>query len=66
VRAAGETTTGCTVHLVDDRYDEGRILLQREVPVRTDDTVDTLAARVFDEEKRALPDAIRMWIAGAD
>ena len=66
VLAAGETTTGCTVHLVDDRYDEGRILLQREVPVRTDDTVDTLAARVFDEEKRALPDAIRMWIAGAD
>jgi len=66
VLAAGETTTGCTVHLVDERYDEGRVLLQREVPVLADDTVDTLAARVFDEEKRALPDAIRMWIAEAE
>jgi phosphoribosylglycinamide formyltransferase-1 len=60
---AGETLTGCTVHLIDDHYDQGNILLQREVPVHADDTPETLGARVFEEEKRALPDAIRMWIA---
>ncbi len=62
---AGESMTGCTVHLVDDQYDRGKILLQREVPVEPGDTPETLGARVFEEEKRALPDAIRMWIAEA-
>ena len=51
--------TGCTVHLVDNEYDHGRILLQRCIEVRPDDTVESLAARVFEEEKVALPEAIR-------
>ncbi len=42
--------SGPTVHLVDARYDEGRILAHRPVPVRPDDTPDTLAARVLAAE----------------
>jgi phosphoribosylglycinamide formyltransferase-1 len=59
----GVQFTGCTVHYVDDEYDHGRILLQRCIPVRADDTVATLAARVFEEEKLALPEAIRLHLA---
>lgn len=58
---AGETETGCTVHHADDRYDEGAPLLQRRVPVLPDDTVEALAARVFEAECEAYPDAIRIW-----
>ena len=52
------------VHFADEEYDHGPIILQRRVPVLPDDTVETLAARVFDEEKRALPEAIRRVLAG--
>lgn len=54
----GCTVSGCTVHLVDDEYDHGRILLQATVPVLPDDTVASLAARVFAAECDALPAAI--------
>lgn len=57
---AGETVSGCTVHYVDDRYDEGPIILQRTCPVQPDDDAASLAARVFAEECRAYPQAIRM------
>jgi phosphoribosylglycinamide formyltransferase 1 len=63
VLAAGRTESGCTVHLVDDHYDEGTVLLQERVPVLPGDTVATLAARVFEAEKRALPEALRRLIA---
>jgi formyltetrahydrofolate-dependent phosphoribosylglycinamide formyltransferase len=63
VLAAGVPVTGCTVHYVDDQYDHGPILLQRSVDVHAEDTVETLAARVFAEEKRALPEAIRKHFA---
>jgi formyltetrahydrofolate-dependent phosphoribosylglycinamide formyltransferase len=63
VLAAGVKETGCTVHLVDDQYDHGQVILQRTVPVLAGDDVHTLAARVFDEEKRALPEAIRRLLA---
>jgi phosphoribosylglycinamide formyltransferase-1 len=59
----GVQFTGCTVHVVDDVYDNGRLVLQRVVPVRPDDTVERLAARVFEEEKRALPEAIGRALA---
>ena len=58
VLEAGETVSGCTVHYVDDRYDHGPTVLQRTVPVYADDTVDTLAARVFEQECIAYPQAI--------
>lgn len=58
VLARGCTVSGCTVHLVDDEYDHGRILLQKTVPVLPDDTPESLAARVFAAECDALPEAI--------
>lgn len=60
----GCQVSGCTVHLVDDEYDHGRILVQRWCPVEADDTPATLAARVFAEELAALPEALeRLWRA---
>ena len=47
--------SGCTVHLVDNQYDHGPIILQRSVPVLDDDTPDTLAARVFAASARRIP-----------
>ncbi len=60
----GCQVSGCTVHLVDDEYDHGRIILQRWCPVEADDTPATLAARVFTEELAALPEALRRLWAG--
>ncbi|MFT7463589.1 MAG: phosphoribosylglycinamide formyltransferase-1 [Pseudohongiellaceae bacterium] len=59
VLTAGDPSSGCTVHVVDDQYDHGPVLAQTEVPVLPDDNVDTLAARVFDAECRTYPAAIR-------
>jgi phosphoribosylglycinamide formyltransferase-1 len=56
--------SGCTVHFVDDEYDNGPIVLQRACPVADDDTAETLAARVFDEEKVAYLEAIRLFQQG--
>ncbi len=50
VLAAGEMESGASVHLVDEEYDHGPILAQRRVGVRPDDTPDTLAARVLEQE----------------
>lgn len=63
VLARGVQFTGCTVHYVTNEYDAGPILLQRCVPVRADDTPESLAARVFEEEKVALPAALRLHFA---
>jgi len=56
--------TGCTVHYVDDEYDHGPILLQRVLRVNADDTPETLAARVFEEERTAYPEALRLHLTG--
>ena len=61
----GVKWSGCTVHYADNVYDNGPILVQRCVPVHEDDTVESLAARVFEEEKRALPEAIRLHAEAA-
>src|ERR1043166_3710231 len=47
VLRSGATETGCTVHLVDDEYDHGPILLQKRCPILPGDTPQSLAARVF-------------------
>ncbi len=60
VLASGATESGCTVHFADDTYDTGPLVLRRAVPVRPDDTPDTLAARVFEAECEAYPEAIRL------
>jgi phosphoribosylglycinamide formyltransferase-1 len=62
--AHGSKVTGATVHLVTEELDGGPIVLQSPVPVRDDDTVDTLAARILVEEHRIYPEAIAMVIAG--
>ena len=58
VLASGARESGPTVHLVDEEYDRGAILAQRRVPVRPDDTADTLAARVLEAEHRLLPEVV--------
>jgi phosphoribosylglycinamide formyltransferase-1 len=60
----GAKISGCTVHFVDNQYDHGPIILQRVVPVLDDDTADTLAARIFQAECEAYPEALRMFAAG--
>lgn len=57
---AGCKVSGCTVHMADDTYDTGPILVQRPCPVLEDDTPDTLAARVFEQECIAFPEALRL------
>jgi len=56
----GAKVSGCTVHFADDTYDTGPILVQKCVPVKGDDTPDTLAARVFEAECEAYPEAIEL------
>ena len=64
VLSHGCKVSGCTVHLVDGTYDTGPIILQRCCPVLEDDTAETLAKRVFEEEKIAYPEAIRLFQDG--
>lgn len=64
VLAAGDKESGCTVHFADNTYDTGPIILQRKVPVLPGDSADALAARVFEQECLAYPEAIRRFIAG--
>ncbi len=61
---AGVKVSGCTVHFADNEYDHGPIVLQRVVEVRDDDTPEALAARVFEQECQAYPEAIRLFAAG--
>ncbi len=64
VLARGCKVSGCTVHLVNNEYDAGPIVLQRAVRAFAEDTPDTLAARVFREEREAYPEAIRLYAEG--
>jgi phosphoribosylglycinamide formyltransferase-1 len=61
----GVKWSGCTVHFVDETLDGGPILVQRIVPVRDTDTVETLAARILIEEHRAYPEAVSLIASGA-
>jgi len=58
VLASGVTLSGATVHYVDEEYDRGPIIAQWPVPVRPDDTPETLAARVLAVEHRLLPQMV--------
>lgn len=64
VLAARDKETGCTVHFCDLEYDHGPILIQRRIPVRANDTPESLAERVFNEERIAYPEAIRALAEG--
>jgi phosphoribosylglycinamide formyltransferase-1 len=60
----GVRVTGATVHVVTPELDNGPIILQAPVPVLDDDTVETLSARVLNEEHRIYPEAIRLVLNG--
>ena len=64
VIAAGERESGATIHLVDEEYDRGPILLQKHVPVRPGDTPEALAARVLAVEHELYPEALRRIAEG--
>ncbi|HET6144723.1 MAG TPA: phosphoribosylglycinamide formyltransferase [Candidatus Acidoferrales bacterium] len=60
----GVKFTGCTVHLVDENLDAGPILAQSIVPVRDEDTEDSLSARILEEEHRIYAEAVRLILSG--
>jgi phosphoribosylglycinamide formyltransferase-1 len=60
VITSGDTESGCTVFIAEHEYDTGPIVVQKRVPVLPDDTPETLAERVFEAEKQAYPEAIRV------
>jgi phosphoribosylglycinamide formyltransferase-1 len=60
----GVKITGVTVHFVTRELDAGPIIMQGAVPVRTDDSVETLAARILEEEHRVYPLAIQRVLDG--
>jgi phosphoribosylglycinamide formyltransferase-1 len=60
----GVQISGCTVHFVDEDLDSGPILIQAAVPVRDDDTVETLSARILAEEHRIYSEAIGIVLSG--
>ena len=61
---SGVKVSGCTVHFVDNEYDNGPIIIQRTVPVHEGDTPDNLVQKVFKEECIAYPDAINFFAEG--
>ncbi len=63
--AHGVKISGCTVHFVDEDLDTGPIILQCAVPVRDEDTVETLSARILHEEHRIYSEAIAIVLGGA-
>jgi formyltetrahydrofolate-dependent phosphoribosylglycinamide formyltransferase len=63
VLAHGDAVSGATVHVVDNGYDSGPVILRAEVPIRPDDTAATLGERVFAAECRLYPEAIRRYVA---
>ena len=64
VIASGVRFSGATVHVVDDGYDTGPIVLQGVVPVRQDDTPESLAARVLEVEHHLYPEALSLFARG--
>lgn len=61
---AGDTRHGCTVHEVTASLDDGPILGQAEIPVKDDDTPESLAARILVQEHRLYPAVLRRYVTG--
>jgi phosphoribosylglycinamide formyltransferase-1 len=60
----GVKVAGCTVHFVDEGMDSGPIVLQSCVPVKDDDTENTLASRILEQEHRIFPEAVKLFTEG--
>jgi len=56
----GVKVSGCTVHLVNEGMDAGPIIIQSAVPIKDDDTVESLSERILKEEHRIYPEAIKL------
>lgn len=59
----GVKVSGCTVHFVDETLDGGPIIAQRTVPVIEDDTVDSLSARILEQEHQLYPEAVALVLS---
>jgi len=64
VLASGAQESGCTVHFVTAEVDAGPVVARARVPVLPGDTVESLAARVAEQEHRLYPEAIRRVVTG--
>jgi len=64
--AAGVEKSGCTVHFVTAEMDAGPIILQREVPIHPDDTVETLSSRILEQEHTCYPEALEIVVNSLD
>ncbi|AQQ70824.1 Phosphoribosylglycinamide formyltransferase [Limihaloglobus sulfuriphilus] len=64
VLKAGCKISGCTVHFCTNEYDKGPIIVQKSCPVYDTDTPEQLAARVFEQESLAYPEAVRLFTQG--
>ena len=64
VLTSGERETGATVHLVDEEYDHGQVLDQVQVPVESGDSVETLSARVLQQEHRLYVRTLQRIVSG--
>ena len=60
----GAKVSGCTVHFVTEGVDEGPIIIQASVPIQEEDTVETLSARILEQEHRMYPQAIQLFAEG--
>ncbi len=60
----GVKISGCTVHFVDEGMDTGPVIMQAAVPVRHNDTEESLSARILTYEHRIYPEAIRLFSEG--
>lgn len=60
----GAKTSGCTVHFVTEGVDEGPIIMQASVPIQEGDTVETLSARILEQEHWIFPQAIQLFAEG--
>jgi len=58
----GVKITGCTVHIVDEKIDNGPILMQTAVPIKHDDTLDQLTQRILEQEHQLYPKAIQHYL----
>lgn len=64
VRASGEKETGITIHEVNDKYDDGKVIFQDKCAVSKDDTPDQIAEKVHALEYKHYPKVIERWIEG--
>lgn len=64
VKAAGEKETGITIHEVNEKYDEGKILFQKSLPIAATDTPESIAQKIHQLEHAHFPSVVEKWVAG--